>query len=86
MSVKRKVRVAVAPSLSTPAGAQNVRPASSLGEMVPLLEDVSATRRRDWFKNLIAASECVVERDGSHGRDSRRVPVLVEGTEAVTAS
>jgi hypothetical protein len=43
----------------------------------------SATRRRDWFRNLMAAGECVVERDGPD--DSRHVPVLVEGTEAVTA-
>jgi hypothetical protein len=45
----------------------------------------SATRRRDWFRNLIAAGECVVERDDPDGRDSRRVPAPVEGTEAVTA-
>lgn len=45
----------------------------------------SATRHRDWFQNLIAAGECVVERDGPDGRDTSRVPVPVTGTEAVNA-
>jgi hypothetical protein len=45
----------------------------------------SATRRRDWFRNLTAVGECVVERDSPDGSDSGRVPVPVEGTEGVTA-
>ncbi|MEV5708757.1 nitroreductase/quinone reductase family protein [Actinoallomurus sp. NPDC052274] len=42
----------------------------------------SATRRRDWVRNLLAAGRCTVERDGPHGADTDYVPVLVEGEEA----
>lgn len=44
----------------------------------------SATRERDWVKNLMAAGHCRVERDGAGGTDSDYRPVMVEATEAAT--
>lgn len=44
----------------------------------------SATRSRDWLRNLLAAGRCRVERDGPSGGDTVRHPVLVEGREAAT--
>ncbi|MEU4197232.1 hypothetical protein AB0E69_35410 [Kribbella sp. NPDC026611] len=45
----------------------------------------SATRERDWVRNLLAARRCRIERDGPGGADSERVPVLVVGREAAVA-
>ena len=45
----------------------------------------SATRARDWARNLLAAGVCRVERDGPAGTDTERKPVLVEGREAAVA-
>jgi hypothetical protein len=45
----------------------------------------SATRARDWARNLLAAGRCQVERDGPEGVDTEREPVLVEGHEAAVA-
>lgn len=42
----------------------------------------SATRARDWVRNLVAAGRCRVERDGPGGSDTERRPVMVEGHEA----
>ncbi|GLY83041.1 hypothetical protein [Actinoallomurus iriomotensis] len=42
----------------------------------------SATRARDWVRNLVAAGRCRVERDGPGGADTERRPVMVEGNEA----
>jgi hypothetical protein len=44
----------------------------------------SATRERDWVRNLIAAGQCRIERDAPDGDDSDRRPVLVAGREAAT--
>lgn len=41
----------------------------------------SATRRRDWVRNLLHAGRCTVEGDGPDGA-AEYVPVLIEGTEA----
>ncbi|MDT7790524.1 MAG: hypothetical protein QOF58_8943 [Pseudonocardiales bacterium] len=45
----------------------------------------SATRARDWVRNLVAAGRCRVERDGPTGAHVERAPVLVEGHEAAVA-
>jgi hypothetical protein len=45
----------------------------------------SATRDRDWVRNLLAAGVCVVEGDGVDGANTRRTPVLVEGREGAVA-
>lgn len=42
----------------------------------------SATRRRDWVRNLLHAGRCTVERDATDGADTEYVPVAVEGHEA----
>jgi deazaflavin-dependent oxidoreductase (nitroreductase family) len=42
----------------------------------------SATRARDWVRNLVAAGRCRVERDRPDGGDAERRPVLVDGHEA----
>lgn len=42
----------------------------------------SATRARDWVRNLVAAGHCRIERDGPGGGDTERRPVLVDGREA----
>lgn len=42
----------------------------------------SATRRRDWVRNLIHARRCIVERDGPDNADTEYTPVLIEGDEA----
>ena len=44
----------------------------------------SATRERDWVRNLVAAGRCRIERDAPGGDDSERRPVLVDGREAAT--
>jgi deazaflavin-dependent oxidoreductase (nitroreductase family) len=44
----------------------------------------SATRERDWVRNLVAAGRCRIERDAPGGADSERRPVLVSGREAAT--
>lgn len=45
----------------------------------------SATRRRDWVRNLAAAGACTVERDGPDGTDTAYTATLIEGPEAATA-
>ncbi|GLY66794.1 hypothetical protein Atai01_34130 [Amycolatopsis taiwanensis] len=45
----------------------------------------SATRARDWVRNLLAAGQCRVERDGPDACDTERRPVLVDGHEAAAA-
>jgi deazaflavin-dependent oxidoreductase (nitroreductase family) len=42
----------------------------------------SATRRRDWVRNLVAAGRCTVERDGPGGAGAEYAAVLIEGAEA----
>ena len=42
----------------------------------------SATRRRDWVRNLLHAGRCTIERDGPDGTGTEYTAVLVEGTEA----
>ena len=42
----------------------------------------SATRERDWVRNLMAAGRCRIERDAPGGDDSERRPVVVDGREA----
>jgi hypothetical protein len=45
----------------------------------------SATRDRDWVRNLLAAGACHIERDGGRGENTRRKPILVEGQEGALA-
>jgi deazaflavin-dependent oxidoreductase (nitroreductase family) len=45
----------------------------------------SATRDRDWVRNLLAAGRCRVERDGLGGEHTERAPIMVEGPEAARA-
>jgi hypothetical protein len=45
----------------------------------------SATRERDWVRNLEAAGRCRIERDGPGGTHTERVPVPVGGREAARA-
>lgn len=45
----------------------------------------SATRDRDWVRNLLAAGRCRIERDGPDGAHAVRTPVLVTGREAAQA-
>jgi hypothetical protein len=45
----------------------------------------SATRDRDWVRNLLAAGRCRVERDGIDGEHTEHAPTMVEGHEAARA-
>lgn len=45
----------------------------------------SATRARDWVRNLLAAGRCRIERDGPDGEHTERNAVLVAGREAADA-
>jgi deazaflavin-dependent oxidoreductase (nitroreductase family) len=45
----------------------------------------SATRERDWVRNLLAVGRCRIERDRPDGEHVECDPVMVEGREAARA-